>query len=176
MGVVGKLQAAVFFLHNHAQKAVVFNELPRFGRQIFAAVGDVPVVEHAAQFFHRAVDKRLLFGGEFGVGVVQQFVEVGLAGKQLAVPPHRAGIDGGFFGFRHRRSNLFENAENAVGNQTARLGQAREYRHHRHHNGANPPNAGLAQSQACNGSQRQNPAVGAPIGSNAQQHQHQYDT
>ena len=44
VGVMGKGQAAVFFLDNHRDKAFVFHVLPHFGRQVFIVLAEAPVV------------------------------------------------------------------------------------------------------------------------------------
>ncbi len=83
---------------------------PGFGRQVHV-LADLPVADHGAQLLGRAVDERLLFFGQLGLGVGQQGIPVGAATEQLAVPPDGAGIDGIALGLGHRRQNLLEPAE-----------------------------------------------------------------
>ena len=75
-------------------KPWLFDEAPDFGRQVHQLVADFPVVEHGAKFFDRAVEERLLFRGQLRLGKCAQLLPIGVAGKKLGVPPHRAGIDG----------------------------------------------------------------------------------
>ena len=100
MGGVGKTQAAVFFGNHQSKEALAANELPHFVRQIVVFVGDLPVVQHLAQFFHRAIKKRLFFTGQVSGRCIQQLVPLRLAGKQFAVPVNGAGVEGFLFGGR----------------------------------------------------------------------------
>ena len=103
MRVGGELEAAVPLRDDHREEALLLQEVPDLGWQVGATVGDVPVVDHAAEFFARAVDEGLLVGREPGCLRRQQLVPVGAAREQLAVPPHGAGFERLAFGVRHRR-------------------------------------------------------------------------
>ena len=46
-----KLQSAVVFGNNHAAEFLLFDVVPDFLRQIFAIMGNIPVIQHRAQVF-----------------------------------------------------------------------------------------------------------------------------
>ena len=100
-----ELQAAVLLRDDHAEKALVLHELPHVRREVLALMRDLPVVAHCAQLFARAVDEGLLFRGELRRGHGEQLVPVRTAGKQVAVPPHGAGVDRLALGLRHVRQD-----------------------------------------------------------------------
>ena len=87
--------------------------------QILMDVGGVPIHGDATQFFSFVVEKIHFLGGEFGRRQGEQFVPVGLAGKQVAVPPHRAGVDGIALGLRHGRHDAAEPGEGGAADQRA---------------------------------------------------------
>ena len=107
----GKAEAAVLLGDDHAEEALVLDELPRVRRQIVQFVRDLPVVQHRAQFLDRAVDESLFLGAERRLGKREQLVPVGLAAEQIAVPPHRAGIERFLLGLRHLRQDFAEQRE-----------------------------------------------------------------
>jgi hypothetical protein len=57
------------------------------------SVGDVPIVDEAAQFRDRPIDERPLFGRRLSGRIVEQGVPVGLAAEQFGIPPHRTRIE-----------------------------------------------------------------------------------
>ena len=61
MGNRGEFQAAIVLRDDHREETLVLEELPGFGRQVADLMGDLPLVEHAAQFFDGPVEERLLF-------------------------------------------------------------------------------------------------------------------
>ncbi len=77
----------------HAEKALVLEELPELRRQVGAVGADVPVVDHAAGFFGRAVQKRLLFRRQRQRPDGVELVPVRAPGEQFSVPADRAGIE-----------------------------------------------------------------------------------
>ena len=79
VSVIGKLQTTILFLDDHAQETLLLDEIPRFLWQIFQLVVDLPIVEHVAQFFHRAINECLLFCGQLWVWVIQQFLIIRFA-------------------------------------------------------------------------------------------------
>ena len=107
-------EAAVLLRDDHAEEALVLEVLPHRLRQVVALVGDLPVVGHRADFVHRAVEERLFLRRELRLGDGEQLVPVGFAGEQVAVPPHRAGVDRFALGLRHVRKDAAEDAEHRV--------------------------------------------------------------
>ncbi|MND88793.1 hypothetical protein D3C80_808260 [compost metagenome] len=106
-----EVQAAVLFLDDHREEAVFFQVRPQFRGQIGQFVGDLEVVGHAASFFHRAVNKRLLFGGQLRFRVIMQLVPVRRPAEQIAFPPGGTGFDRFLFGGGHRRHYLAERTQ-----------------------------------------------------------------
>ena len=100
VGSVGETQAPVFLGNHQPEEALVTDELPYLVRQVVVFVGDLPVIQHLAQFFHRAVEKRLLLAGQMRRSGVQQLVPFRLAGKQFAIPVYRTGVQGFLLGRR----------------------------------------------------------------------------
>ena len=97
--------AAECLRNNHAEKAVILDELPGARRQIMQLVGDLPVVEHRAEFFDRAVDESLFFRGQGRLRISQQLAPVGIAAEEFAIPPHGTGVERLLLGLRHLRQN-----------------------------------------------------------------------
>ena len=102
----GKTQAAVLLRDDHAEELVALDVIPDLGREIGAHVRRLPVVGHAADFFHRAVEEGALFGGEFGLGLVEQGLPHRAAGEQLAFETDRTGFKRDFFRVGERRQDL----------------------------------------------------------------------
>ncbi|CCK14575.1 hypothetical protein BN136_585 [Cronobacter universalis NCTC 9529] len=112
-----ELQTAVLFFDDHREEAMLFQERPQLRRQIRHFVGYLEVIRHAARFFHRAVKKRLLFGGQLRLRVVMQLLPVRVAAEQIAFPPGRPGVDRFFLRARHRRHHFTKAAEHGRGDQ-----------------------------------------------------------
>lgn len=110
VGEGGEALAAVLLGNDQAEEAVLLDEGPGFFRQVHA-LADVPVADHGAEFFGRAVDEGLLFFGELRLGVVEQFLPVRAAAEQFAIPPHGARLDGLALGVGHRRQDFLEPGE-----------------------------------------------------------------
>ena len=106
MGRGGEFQPAVALGNDHAEETVLLEEVPHLRRQILAVVGDVPVVDPAAEFLHRPVDEGALFLAETGARHGQQPLPVGVAAEQFRFPAHRARLDGVALGLRHGRQHL----------------------------------------------------------------------
>ena len=111
MSLCGKLQSAITLRDDHPEETPVLDELPGFGRQVGALVRDVPIVQHRAQLLNFVVEKRLLALVQSALREGQQLVPVGIAAEQLAIPPHRAGIDRFLLGGGNLRQNLAEDFE-----------------------------------------------------------------
>ena len=109
-----ELEAAVLLGDDHRPEAFLLDEVEDFGRQVGAAVRDVPVVDHPAELFAGPVDERLFLRRERRRLGRQQLVPVGSAGEQLAVPPDGAGLERLALGVRHRRQHPLVELEEAV--------------------------------------------------------------
>jgi hypothetical protein len=116
VGVGGKALAAVFLGNDQCEEAVLLDVLPGFLRQVHL-LADLPVADHCAQLFGRSIDKGLFLLCQLGLGVGQQLVPVRFAAEQLAIPPHRAGLDGIALGGGHRRQYALEPGEQRAGEQ-----------------------------------------------------------
>ncbi|CCK01158.1 hypothetical protein BN129_1852 [Cronobacter sakazakii 701] len=112
-----ELQTAILFFNDHREEAMFFQKRPQFRRQIRHFVGYLEVVRHAARFFHRAVEKRLLFGGQLRLRVVMELLPVRVTAEQIAFPPGRPGVDRFFLRARHRRHHFTKAAEHRGGDQ-----------------------------------------------------------
>src|SRR5687768_11908803 len=106
-----KAQASVLARDDHAEKALVLDVLPDVWRKIVQLVSDLPVVDHRAQLFDRAIDEVLLVRAQRRFRVREQLVPVGLAAEEIAVPPYRSGVEGLLLGLGHLRQNAFEKIE-----------------------------------------------------------------
>ncbi|KCB31552.1 hypothetical protein L543_3849 [Bordetella hinzii L60] len=98
MRVGRKAQAAVFLGNDHAEEALASHQVPDLGRQIAALPFDVPFVQQRAQARHRPFDEQAFFVAERGRRHGEQFVPIGVASEEIAVPPDIAGLDGLAFG------------------------------------------------------------------------------
>src|SRR5688572_30511961 len=102
MRIRGELETAVLLRDDHREEALLLEKLPDLRWQVGSDMGDVPVVEHAAELLARAIEERLflrrktrrLSAGELRPG--------GLAGKKLAIPPHGPRFQCLPLGVRHR--------------------------------------------------------------------------
>ena len=108
----GEAQAAVFLRDDHAEEALVLDELPRFaaaGRRSSCVISQSSTMR--AQLFDRAVEERLLFGAQRGLGYASSFFQSGLPLKSSpshhTVPASSASL----LGLRDRRQDAAENAE-----------------------------------------------------------------
>ncbi len=77
----------------HAEKAVVADELPDVVGDVVQLVADAPIVEPLAQLVGRPVEKGALLVGERDRRHAAELGEVGLAGEQLGVPADGAGLE-----------------------------------------------------------------------------------
>ena len=93
-----KTQAAVCARNDHAQKALLFDEVPRRWRQVLGYM-HVPITHHGTQLIHRPIHKCLLGGGQLRIRFTHQARKVWPAGEQLAIHPHAAGFNGDALGF-----------------------------------------------------------------------------
>ncbi|MNO66185.1 hypothetical protein D3C76_569670 [compost metagenome] len=118
VGVGGEALAAVFLGDDQGEKAMLLDMCPGFGRQV-QVLADLPVADHGAQCFGRAIDEGLFFFGQFRCRVGQQGAPVGAATEQFAVPPHGAGVDGFALSLRHGRQGALEPAKYRGGKHLA---------------------------------------------------------
>ena len=105
MRIGREFQATVLLLDDHREEALALEEVPDFGRHVTAAMRDVEIVDHPAEFLAGPIEKSLFLGGEHRRFRAEQFRPVGLAGEEFAVPPHGAGFEGFALGRRHRRQH-----------------------------------------------------------------------
>ena len=119
MQISGELQPAILLRNNHAKETLVLDELPHLRRQVLIHVRGFPIGHHRAQLLDFIVEKRNLCRRQARLRIGMQHVPVGLAGKQLALPPHRAGVNRFLLGLRHRRQDLAVDRQQRVGDQRA---------------------------------------------------------
>ena len=94
----------------HAEEAVVADELPDVVRHVVQFMTDAPVVEPLAELVGRPVEKGTLLGGERDGGDAAKLRPVRLAGEQLGVPADGAGLERLAFGLGDRRHRAFQRA------------------------------------------------------------------
>ncbi len=97
------------------EEAFLAQRLPHGRRQIGIEVRDAPVVELRAQPLDRTVQKGLLVVAQRLVGKAAEPFPVRLAGEQLALPPHAAGLHRLALGIRQRRQLLAVEVQHARG-------------------------------------------------------------
>jgi hypothetical protein len=102
----GESEPAMRLRDDHAKETLVLDELPGVRRQISQFGGDLPIVQSGAERFGRPVEEGLLLGGQCRPRQRAHRVPIGVAGEQVAVPPHGAGFDRFALGIRHRRQHL----------------------------------------------------------------------
>ncbi len=106
VGVRRELEAAVLLRDDHREELLLDDVVPDLPRQVADLVVDLPVVDHAAEFFAGTVDERLLFLRELRRREGHQLVPVGHAREQLAIPPDVSGFQRLPLRIRHRRQHL----------------------------------------------------------------------
>ncbi len=79
--------------------------------------GDIPLVHHVAGMGHFVIKKGLLFGGESGCGNCLEFVPVGLAAKELCLPPNRSRLERCTLGVGHAGQRPSEGFQNGATQQ-----------------------------------------------------------
>jgi hypothetical protein len=119
VGIGGEAQAAVGLRNDHREEFAALEKVPHFGRQIPQLPGDAPLVEHAAELVDRAVEERLLFGGERRRRDGEKLRPIGIAAEEVGVPPHVAGFDRLALGVGERRQHLLRPAEDRLGDKVA---------------------------------------------------------
>jgi hypothetical protein len=110
-----ELQSAILLGNNHREELVLDDVIPDFPGHIGVLVADLPVVQHPAQLFARAIQESLLFVREFRRGIRHQPVPVRHAREQFAFPPDIACFERFAFRIRHRRQHLSIDVEQRFG-------------------------------------------------------------
>ena len=106
VGIGRELQTAVLLGDDHAKEALVLDVLPGLRRHVLQFVGDLPVIDEAAGLFDLVVHEGLLFRSQLWHRVGMQLVPVRLAAEQLAIPPHRTGLERVTLGVGHLRQDF----------------------------------------------------------------------
>jgi hypothetical protein len=128
-------EAAVLLRDDHAEEALVLEELPELRRQVVALVRDFPVVGHGAGLLDRAVDECLLLRREARRGRGEQPLPVRAPREQIRVPPDGAGVDGLALGLRHVRQDAPVDREHGVADQAPAQRRQVEHGGHRGEHG-----------------------------------------
>ncbi len=68
MRLRGEAQATVVLRNDHAEETFILDELPSLRRQILTGMGDIPVVQHAAQLLDLVIKEGLLFVAQSRLG------------------------------------------------------------------------------------------------------------
>ncbi len=104
-------EAAVFLRDDHPEEFLLLEEIPYLGRQIGAFVRDLPIVDHAAELFDRAVEECLLLDREHGFRLREQLGPVGFACEELAFEADGARFERDLLGVRKLWRDLAEYLE-----------------------------------------------------------------
>ncbi len=115
--VRGEAESAVLLRNDHAEEAVAFEEVPQLRRQVVALVGDLPVVDQAADLFNRAIEKRLFFAAQLRRGLRQQLLPARAPGEQFALPAHRTGFQRHPLGVGQLRRDALVDVEHRLAEQ-----------------------------------------------------------
>ena len=106
----GEAEAAMLLGDEHAEEAVVADELPDVVGHVVQLVADAPIVEPLAELVGRPVEKGALLGGERDRRDAAELRPVGLAGEQLGVPADGAGLERLALGVGDGRHRAFQRA------------------------------------------------------------------
>ena len=91
--------------NQHAEEAVLLDEIPDLFGDLAQAMAHLPVVDHRAQLMRRAVEEGLLLGRELDRRDRLQLVPVGRSGKYFGVEADRAGLQRLRFGIGNLRQD-----------------------------------------------------------------------
>ena len=83
-------ETAVLLRNDQAEEFVLFEKCPHLRRQVGQLVADLPVIDHPAELFNRAIEERLLLNRQFGLGQFKQLRPVRLATEQFALEANRS--------------------------------------------------------------------------------------
>src|SRR5690349_13906737 len=90
MSIGRKFESAVLLRVDHREEAARLELVPHLRWAIASLMREVPIIEHAAVHFTRAIEESLLLGGERWSACGEQLRPRGSAGEQLSIPPHGA--------------------------------------------------------------------------------------
>ena len=110
-------ETTVLARDDHAEELVPLQVLPHRVRQVRLFPGDLPVVEHRAEFLDGPVDECLLVDREPWRRYVEQLLPARIAGEQLRVPPHVACFERCPLGIRQARQHPARPAEQRAGDE-----------------------------------------------------------
>lgn len=122
MRVSRKFQATITLRDDHAEKTLVLDVLPGFGRHILQLVRDLPVMDQCTGLLYLVVHERLFFRRQRRHRVGKQLVPVRVAAKQLSIPPHGASLKRLALGIGHLRQDFFVGSENRPADQPSPQG------------------------------------------------------
>ena len=102
----GEAETTMLLGDEHAEEAVALGEIPDFLRYLAVVVAHLPVVDHAAEFGRRAIEKRALLGGQFDRGNCPETIPARLTRENLRVEADRSCLERLLLRFRDARQNL----------------------------------------------------------------------
>ena len=102
VGEGGESQPAVLLRNDHPEEPVLLDEPPCLGREIAVPL-HLPLLDHPAQLFHGAVEKRALARAQGLALELEELLPSGPAREELAVPPDRARLEGDALRIPHAR-------------------------------------------------------------------------
>ena len=110
-----KAEPAILLRNDHGEELVALEKVPHLGRQVAQLEGDLPIIEHVAELVDWTVKERLLLGRQPRRRDREQLRPVGIAGEQVGVPPHVAGLDRLALGVGERGQHVARPAEDRLG-------------------------------------------------------------
>ena len=93
---------AIFFGDNQTEESSLQKIRPHPFGQVFFHI-DIPIVNHAAEFFDGAFYERSLLFGELRIGFAVQAVEIGLTREKFPFYPYVTRFDNGLLGWGNSR-------------------------------------------------------------------------
>jgi hypothetical protein len=103
--------------NEHAEKALLLDEIPDLFRNLTLLRADLPIVRHPAELFRRTLEEIALILGEAHRTHGAESGPIRLAAEQLGIETQRAGLQGLTLGRRNRRQDLLDHAEGRHGDR-----------------------------------------------------------
>src|SRR5207248_5699614 len=115
-------KSTIFLGDDHAEEFLAIDEVPGLGWQVAPFPIDLPVVEHRAELVNRAAEEGVFFCRQRRRCIAEQFRPVGIAGKEIGIPPDVAGLQCLALGIRHRRQYAACPGKDRLGDEVAAEG------------------------------------------------------
>ena len=111
-------EPAVLLRHDHAEEAVLLDEVPGLRREV-TCLHDLPLFHHRAQFFDGTVEEGAFFWREVFRFEVEELAPVRIARKEIAVPPHCACLERDSLGVAYSGQHRFDESQDPPAHENA---------------------------------------------------------